>query len=182
MSILQHTKTESTKGFHYHHIVPKHFGGTNDENNLVLLSPLDHAKAHLDLYKKHGKQADAWAYNRLNRQIGIDFETIYVAPNKGKKFSQEVNLKKGRSGSKNAMKRPDVKEKHRIAMTKLKGNLALKNFGQKNPSSKIVYINNIMFETIQQAATHYDVGRDTVRGWLDGKKPQARFSIKSVWK
>lgn len=182
MSILQYTKTENTKGFHYHHIVPKHLGGTNDRSNLILLCPLDHAKAHLELYKKYGKQADAWAYNRLMRQIGFDFQSLYAAPNKGKKFSQEINSKKGRTGHKNAMSRPEVKEKHRIAMGALKGSQLVKNFGAKNPSSKMIYINDIMFETIQNAATHYGVGRDTVRGWFSGKKPRARFGIKSVGK
>jgi hypothetical protein len=182
MSIRQHTKTKETKGFHYHHIVPKHLGGTDDIDNLILLSPLDHAKAHLELYRMYGKQADAWAYNRLMRQAGIKVESIYIAPNKGRKFSKEVNSQKGRAGNQNAMKRPEIKQKHLIAMQKLKGSPLVKNFGSKNPSSKKLYINGFMFETIMDAAAHYDVGRDTVRGWLNGKKPRAKFGITSVHK
>ena len=52
MSIRQHTKKGNLKGFHYHHIIPKHQGGTDDLNNLILLSPEDHAKAHLELFLK----------------------------------------------------------------------------------------------------------------------------------
>ena len=182
MSILQHTKTKETKGFHYHHIVPKHLGGTDDKDNLILLSPLDHAKAHLELYQLYGKQADAWAYNRLMRQIGCKFESLKIAPNKGKKFSAEINAKKGKSGILNAMKRPEVKEKHLQTMMELRGNPLLRNFGEKNPSSKKVVINGTVFHSVNDAASHFQVGRDTVRGWLNGVKPQSRFKILSIGK
>jgi hypothetical protein len=180
MSILQHTKTEKTKGFHYHHITPKHLGGTDDKDNLVLLSPIEHAQAHLELFKKYGKQADAWAYNRLMRQIGLPHKSLFIAPNKGKKFSPEVNAKKGKCGEQNAMKRTDVKEKHRLAMLKLRGTEKVKNFGLKNSSSKPITINGFYFDTIANASKYYNVGRDTVRGWLNGVKPQQKFNILTI--
>jgi len=55
--------------YHVHHIIPKHMGGTDDEDNLIKLTVEDHAEAHLELYKKHGKIEDLWSYQLLNSQI-----------------------------------------------------------------------------------------------------------------
>lgn len=181
MSILQRKKTKENKGMHYHHIIPKHAGGSDHPDNLILLTPKEHALAHLELYKLYGKQADAWAYNRLIHQAKIKAPVLYVAPNTGKKFSNEINAKKGRKGLQNAMSRSDIKLKHLHKMQSLRGDNRLKNFGLKNPSSKQLVINgSLEFSTIQQAAQHYNVGRDTVRGWLQGKKPQTRFKIVTI--
>ena len=35
------------KGFHRHHIVPKHMGGEDIKENIVYLTPEEHALAHL---------------------------------------------------------------------------------------------------------------------------------------
>lgn len=181
MSIKQHLKaTPELKGMHFHHIIPRHMGGTDDSSNLVLLTPIEHAQEHLRLYKQHGRQADAWAYNRLMRQLGKKGEYLYVAPNKGKKFAEEVNKKKGRSGEQNAMSRQEIRERHQEAMSKLRGSTKVKVFADKNPASKKVVIDDMIFPTIQSAAEHFKVGRDTVRGWLAGNKPQKRHQIKAV--
>lgn len=55
-------KNPLTAGFHNHHIIPKMFGGTDDEDNLVLLHPIDHAIWHLvrsKMYKSTGDRAAA---------------------------------------------------------------------------------------------------------------------------
>ena len=43
---------------HRHHIIPKHMGGTDDESNIVLLTPQEHADAHNLLYALHGHKQD----------------------------------------------------------------------------------------------------------------------------
>jgi hypothetical protein len=53
------------KGFHKHHITPKHLGGSNDPSNLVLLHPYDHAIAHYVRWKIFKTDGDAWAFNKL---------------------------------------------------------------------------------------------------------------------
>tara|TARA_R110000868_G_scaffold12850_1_gene60757 strand:+ start:1820 stop:2353 length:534 start_codon:yes stop_codon:yes gene_type:complete len=55
------------KSYHRHHIIPKHAGGTDDDDNIIYLTPEEHAKAHLELYEKHGKYEDAQAYNSLKK-------------------------------------------------------------------------------------------------------------------
>jgi len=47
---------------HKHHIIPKHMGGSDDEDNLILLTIEEHASAHLELYKKYNKHEDYVAY------------------------------------------------------------------------------------------------------------------------
>jgi hypothetical protein len=55
------------KGFHRHHVIPKHQGGTDDDSNIVYLTPEEHAKAHLALYEQYGHYEDAQAYNSLKK-------------------------------------------------------------------------------------------------------------------
>lgn len=55
-------------GYHRHHIVPKHAGGTDDDDNIVYLTPAEHAQAHLELYEKYGRYEDAQAFNTLSAQ------------------------------------------------------------------------------------------------------------------
>lgn len=56
------------KGYHRHHIIPKHMGGDDSKENLVYLTPEEHAQAHLELYEKYGKYEDAQAFNTLSAQ------------------------------------------------------------------------------------------------------------------
>ena len=174
-----HTKKPKLlAGFHWHHIVPIHAGGDNSPSNLILLSPIDHAIAHYVLYKLHKKEADAWAYNRLLRQANQKSKPLICKPNLNRKFSDVVNKKKGRSGSKNAMSRPEIQQKHKDAMLRLRGSDTVKNYGKSNPSSKRIRINGINFDCIALAAQNLGISRCTVRGWLDGStKPQSRYKI-----
>lgn len=54
---------------HKHHILPKHMGGTDDENNFIELTVYDHAIAHLVLYYRHEKYEDLCAYYMLSGKI-----------------------------------------------------------------------------------------------------------------
>jgi hypothetical protein len=47
---------------HIHHIIPKHAGGTDDPNNLIELTPEEHAEAHRILYEKYGRIQDKVAW------------------------------------------------------------------------------------------------------------------------
>jgi len=50
---------------HWHHIVPKHAGGTDAPDNLRELSIEDHAEEHKKLFEQYGKLEDSLAYRGL---------------------------------------------------------------------------------------------------------------------
>jgi HNH endonuclease len=54
---------------HWHHIVPRHAGGTDDPENLIELTVSDHAEAHRLLYEKYGRDEDYVAWQGLSGQI-----------------------------------------------------------------------------------------------------------------
>lgn len=51
-------------------------GGTDDPDNLVLLSIEDHAQAHLVLYEKYGKIEDLYAYKSLSNQMDEERQRV----------------------------------------------------------------------------------------------------------
>lgn len=55
------------EGYHRHHIIPKHMGGDDSKENLVYLTPEEHAEAHWELWEKHGKYEDVMAFNYLKK-------------------------------------------------------------------------------------------------------------------
>lgn len=59
-------KYKTKKGYHCHHIIPKHMGGTNDPKNLKYVTIEEHALEHLKLYEKYGKREDLVAYYLLS--------------------------------------------------------------------------------------------------------------------
>jgi hypothetical protein len=50
---------------HKHHILPKHMGGTDEENNIIELTIEEHAEAHKTLYEKYGHWQDYLAWKGL---------------------------------------------------------------------------------------------------------------------
>ena len=56
---------------HWHHIVPKHAGGSDDPSNLVHLTVDEHAEAHRKLYEQYGRWQDKIAWKTLSGQISI---------------------------------------------------------------------------------------------------------------
>lgn len=77
---------------HRHHIIPKHMGGTDDPENLILLSREEHAAAHLKLYEQYGKLEDLGAYYLLSGQTD---EAARVTSSLGGKVQGKINAENG---------------------------------------------------------------------------------------
>ena len=112
MSLLQ--------GFHKHHIIPKYLGGTDDEQNLVLLHPIDHAIHHFVRYKLYKNVGDLRAYNLLQKFTGLDsgFECNQGEnnPNYGNKWT--LKMKENASTQKKGKKQSAETIQKRIEKTK----------------------------------------------------------------
>ena len=70
---------------HKHHVIPKHMGGTDDENNLVVLTIEEHAEAHRKLYEEHGYWQDYLAWKGLSGLITSDECNFVVLSEAGKR-------------------------------------------------------------------------------------------------
>ena len=87
--------------YHWHHIVPKHAGGTDDPSNLVRLTVEEHAEAHRQLYEQYGKKEDYVAWQGLLGMIGRE-EIIREASKIGAKKTGQIqaeNFYKGKINS-----------------------------------------------------------------------------------
>lgn len=52
---------------HKHHIIPRHNGGSDNSENLVLVTVSEHAEIHRQLYEQNGNEYDRIAYLALSR-------------------------------------------------------------------------------------------------------------------
>jgi len=113
---------------HKHHIIPRHMGGTDDPSNLAELTVEDHAEAHFELWKLHGRKEDLLAYKGLKKLIskqdilkelcshkGIN-NPMYGKlgknnPNYGKKRKEESKKRTSLSLKKYASNRNPIHEK-----------------------------------------------------------------------
>lgn len=77
---------------HKHHRVPKHAGGTDEPDNIVVLSRYDHACAHLALYYRHSMVKDLCAYYMLKCEME-KFRSAY-----GHLGGKKVQLNRKQSG------------------------------------------------------------------------------------
>lgn len=57
---------------HVHHIMPRKLGGTNDPENLVVVSIEEHAKIHHSQWILSGRWQDEVAWRALSGQVGRD--------------------------------------------------------------------------------------------------------------
>lgn len=74
-------------GYHIHHKIPVHNGGTDDVDNLVCLTVEDHAKAHLELFIKFDDFRDLCSYHLLS---GHDEVAHKIACSNGGKIGGNV--------------------------------------------------------------------------------------------
>jgi len=112
---------------HKHHIIPRHAGGSDNEDNLVELTIAEHAEAHRILYEQYNRQEDFLAWKGLSGLIGKD-EMVHAKcslnssrpgksnPFYGKTHSEETKRlisekRKGHSDNKGIPKSEEHKKK-----------------------------------------------------------------------
>lgn len=118
MSIKHKDRNKLTQNFHVHHIIPKHFGGTDDEDNLVLLHPIDHAIWHLVRGRMYNSKGDLAAAKKIQSCLSKDeiFPVDLSGPNNpmyGKKREDlskynktRINPLRGKSGTLSKTSKP----------------------------------------------------------------------------
>lgn len=77
--------------YHYHHIVPRHMGGSDDSANLKKVTVEQHAEEHRLLWEKYNLQEDYIAWKALSGQITSEEARIMAvkSANTGRKQTKE---------------------------------------------------------------------------------------------
>ncbi len=67
---VKYIKSKHTmETYHWHHIVPRHAGGTDDPSNLIKVTVEEHSELHLARYLEYGEKWDWIAAMALSGQI-----------------------------------------------------------------------------------------------------------------
>lgn len=83
---------EKLKGMETHHILPKHAGGDDSEENLVNLTYREHTLAHRLLYKIYGRDGDYLAYRLMS---GLYEDRLFELRSHAGKLGGAVNKESG---------------------------------------------------------------------------------------
>lgn len=84
--------------YHWHHIIPKHAGGTDDPSNLVRLTINEHADAHRLLWEQHGRPEDKLAWLLLaGKTDEAEAARIELARHIQKRRWQDPNARQAQS-------------------------------------------------------------------------------------
>lgn len=88
------------KGYHRHHVLPKHAGGTDDDDNIVYLTVDEHIVAHRKLFEQFGNPADVAAANYLeaSRQLGFNEAKHFFFIEMCKRGASNAHLAKQQNG------------------------------------------------------------------------------------
>jgi len=117
-------------GLERHHIIPKHQGGTDDDDNFTYLTHREHIAAHFLLWKINGHVGDQFAYQmmkgvtchptHLGRKHTEESRRRMSEAHKGQKLSEEHKrrISEGRKGKKG---KPHTEESKQRISDSLKG-------------------------------------------------------------
>jgi len=127
---------------HWHHIVPKHIGGSDEPSNLVHLTVEEHAEEHRKLWEQYGRWQDKIAWKTLSGQISI----------------QEAREKMMRID--NPMKNPEVviKMSGDNHWSKRPGKIHNAKVNHPKGSSKKVTVNGKIYNSIKDASVDLNMG------------------------
>jgi hypothetical protein len=162
-------RNKLTQNFHAHHIVPKHFGGSDRPENLVLLHPIDHAIWHLVRAKMYKSKADYAAAKKIQSHLTQD-ETF------------PVDL----SGKNNPMfgvKRNDLSEYNKTRKNPLQG-----KSGGLSKTSKPLCVEftngDVVFTEVgsQEFARQLGMPEGTMSYCISTGQAMPKYNIKHAWR
>jgi len=79
---------------HGHHILPKHFGGKDEKNNIIKLTIDEHAEVHRLMFEKYNLKEDWLAYAGLSKMIGKEEIIIELCRIQGKINGKKTKIEK----------------------------------------------------------------------------------------
>lgn len=146
--------------YHTHHILPKHMGGGDEPENLIELTVEEHAQAHLDLYREHGKIQDLIAYRMLSGQITAAEATRLAQKYRDTSYMQTEEYRKKMSEAKKGST-PWNKGKKGVQPisdeTRRKWSEIRK--GGRNPNAKPILFKGERFDTMKEAMRKHGISK-----------------------
>lgn len=152
---------------HWHHIVPKHAGGSDDPSNLVHLTVEEHAEAHKKLWEQYDRWQDKIAWKTLSGQINIQEARQQMMKYNNPMHKPEVLQKMSgknhwvnREGNvsnwikNNPMHNPDIVKKFsgENHWSKRPGKIHNAKVNHPKGSSKKIMVDGIIYESIKMAS------------------------------
>jgi hypothetical protein len=163
--LRNHTK-QKYDGYQTHHIIPQCFGGSNDPNNLVVLSYREHRVCHrllINMTEKDDKYKMMYAYKLFNKNYDISWVPNFREYDP-QSYIQMVKTRKSRgsykTGKENNFANPEIIKIVRERMTesnpmKHPEQKLRMSFKNNNPRCKPIEIDNICFPSIGKAAEYF---------------------------
>jgi hypothetical protein len=165
---------------HWHHIVPKHIGGSDDSENLILLTVEEHAEAHRLLWEQYGRWQDKIAWKTLSGQISIQEAREEMMKCNNPMYKPEVlekmsggnhwskrmkNKNKKLFGEINPMHRPEIIEKMsgENHWSKRPGRIHNAISNHPKGSSKKIEIFGKVYSSIKDASNELNLPRRKIK-------------------
>ncbi len=107
----------------WHHLLPLEMGGTNSDDNHVLLGSEEHADAHMDLFRRYGNGNDLAEYRRLMALHEAEQRAVSPPPSTGHKSKGIPKKPEHRKAISLAKRGQYVSDEHRAKISAtMKGN------------------------------------------------------------
>lgn len=107
----------------WHHLLPLEMGGTNSDDNHVLLGSEEHADAHMDLFRRYGNGNDLAEYRRLMALHEAEQRAVSPPPSTGHKSKGIPKKPEHRKAISLAKRGQYVSDEHRAKISaSMKGN------------------------------------------------------------